>query len=331
MDLTDASRKQRVWAEEMFDAQVLLRKWENALAPFRQTRHSRAKDRGSVGACIPCFNAEVTLSRAARSVRGQSVKVRELVIVDDGSTDSSVQVAEHAADRCVRFARNLGRGAARQRGIEELDEEYVLFCDAGLELPPTFVEKALTYFTSDRIAAVFGIVSDPNPKSFCDRWRNRHLFKAGAKGGISRNASLMTGGALLKRSAIIAVGGFNPRLVAGEDQELGERLLRAGYEVICDPGLRLRPLQRDSVVRLFRRYARWNRAPGHVLSCREYARSVAYHLTLAARDLVEADLPGALLTLAVPHYLFWCRRRPVASAQHSELNELKGHSVVEAA
>jgi glycosyltransferase involved in cell wall biosynthesis len=277
----------------------------------------------AISACIPCFNAERTLRQAVESIRRQSVGVRELLIVDDGSSDRSPEIGAAIADRQIRFPKNLGRGAARQRAVEEARGEYILFCDATVALEPTFLEGALKHFTSERVAGVFGQVSAPASESVSERWCARHLFKTGAKRGVQRQASLMSGGALLKRSAVMQAGGFNTQLEAGEDQELGERMLRAGCEVISDPDLGLITLRRDGLLNLLRRYARWNCAPGHAPSWREYRKSIGYHASLTKEDLAARDLPCAVLTLFAPHFIFWSRRMgqtnrlPEAHDRHS--------------
>ncbi len=280
----------------------------------------------SIIACIPCFNAANTLQRSCESVLAQSVPIRELIVVDDGSTDGSAEIARLAAHRVIRLNRNSGRGTARQRAIESADADYILFADATLALEPTFLQRALTHFASERVAAVFGLVGDSNPRSFLDRWRERHLFKTAAKRGVERNASLMTGGVLLKRSAVLAVGGFDTRLRAGEDQELGERLLRAGYEVVCDSALALRPLTSDRLIQLLARYSRWNCAPGAAPTWREYRSLVKYHFGVLRQDLSAWDLPCAFLTIVVPHFMFWSRW--IVARRTRETRELPGRTSV---
>lgn len=262
----------------------------------------------SIAASIPCYNGERTLRRAIEGVRAQSVPLKELLVVDDGSTDGSREIAWGSADRVVQLPRNAGRGAARNRAIHELSADYILFCDSGMCLEPRFVSCALEYFADEKVAAVFGVPTDPEAGSLAERWRERHLFKAGRKNRLESHASLATGGVLLKRAAVMAVGNFDARLRAGEDEELGRRLLAAGYDVICDPALRLKPLEHITVRQVLARYARWNCAPAHVPGWREYWRLVGYARAMAREDLADEDFPAALLTLLAPHYLFWSRR-----------------------
>ena len=284
----------------------------------------------SISACIPCFNAEDTLRAAVQSVRAQTVSVRELHVVDDGSTDLSSSIAAAIADRITRFPENLGRGAARQAGIETLNSEYILFCDATLALPPEFIERAFRYFSSKNVAAVFGLVNDPEVSTTVARWRERHLFKGDLRRQINHRASLMTGGVLLRRSAVAEAGGFDRSLRAGEDQDLGARLLAAGFDVISEPSLHLRPLRGDNLLSLLRRYARWNCDPAQPISLGEYLRSIRYHASLASRDAAALDFSCAILTMAAPHFMYWTHRRhPKSGVTKVELPQT--HSIVETA
>jgi glycosyltransferase involved in cell wall biosynthesis len=262
----------------------------------------------SIAASIPCYNGEKTVAAAAASVRAQTVTVRELLIIDDGSTDGTGAAAQTCGDRVVRHPANIGRGAARARAVQELQTEFILFCDATIELPPNFVERALPHFQNDRVAAVFGRVAQQNSSSAVQRWRGRHLFKTEALNQLNRCATLATGGALLRRRSVLESGNFNPALMAGEDVDLGLRLLAGRWEVIFDPELKLTPLEENSLKQVLDRYARWNCAPGHRPSAREYAKLVRYSASVLAReDFLQRDFASAGISLLCPHYLFWSR------------------------
>ena len=83
---------------------------------------------------IPAYNAERTLPRCLDSVLDQTFDDSQILIVDDGSTDgTAAAAAQYAARdsriRLIRTAR-MGSGAARNRGLEQAEGEYVLYLDA---------------------------------------------------------------------------------------------------------------------------------------------------------------------------------------------------------
>jgi len=111
-----------------------------------------------VSVIIPCYNQGKYLDEALKSVLAQTLKGIEIIIVDDGSTDSETRdQLERARKRGIRVVRtaNQGLAAARNNGIREASGEYILPLDADDKIGATYLENAATVL--DRSAAV-GIV-----------------------------------------------------------------------------------------------------------------------------------------------------------------------------
>ncbi len=100
-----------------------------------------------ISVVIPVYNAQSYLERCFRSLEHQTVSDLEVILVDDGSTDSSLPLARDQARRDSRFralARpHQGQSAARNAGLGEAAGEYVFFMDADDELPPGALEALL--------------------------------------------------------------------------------------------------------------------------------------------------------------------------------------------
>jgi glycosyltransferase involved in cell wall biosynthesis len=269
-----------------------------------------SQSRSRVTACIPCYNRAAALPRAIAALRAQTSSITELVVIDDGSTDGSFEVASRLADRVLRNETNLGRGFSRARALREIESDYVLFGDAGIALAPDFLECALGWVEEANVAAVFGGLAQPTAdKRAVTRWRGRHLFKTGKITEVNRKALLATHGALIHRERALAAGNFDSRLRAGEDVDLGRRLLAAGFEVIFDPALSSLAIEEDGFVQLLERYARWNTAPDSRPTVPEYLRLIAHAAkVMAAEDLARRDISCALISLIVPHFQFWRAR-----------------------
>lgn len=261
-------------------------------------------------AYIPCCNNARSLQTAICSLQAQRPPIDDLIVVDDGSTDGSAEVAAGLGARVVRHPANLGRGAANATGLREARHEFVVCLGATNSLPPDFAARAAAWLADASVAAVFARVVGPPARNAVERWRSRHLFKEDRPGAVRHRASLITTGSLLRRAAVLAVGNFDARLRRGEDAELGERLRRAGWDVVADPALQVVSRLDHTLGAVLERYARWNAgASDGRLTPGAYARLVGYSLKVMAREDLRARDPWCVpISLLCPHYQFWSAR-----------------------
>lgn len=90
---------------------------------------------------IPLYNKELYIERAIYSVQSQIITNWELIIVDDGSTDDSIQRISDLQDKRINVIKqsNQGEAAARNRGIKEVKNEIICFLDADDYWSPDFL------------------------------------------------------------------------------------------------------------------------------------------------------------------------------------------------
>lgn len=112
---------------------------------------------------IPCYNEEATLETIiGRVLAADRLGLNlEIVVVDDGSRDRSVEVAEglarrHPELRVVRHGQNQGKGAALRTGFQQVSGEVVLIQDADLEYNPQEYPKLLRPIIEGRADVVYG-------------------------------------------------------------------------------------------------------------------------------------------------------------------------------
>jgi glycosyltransferase involved in cell wall biosynthesis len=259
-----------------------------------------------ISACIPCFNNAATIARAMESIRAQSVPVAELFVLDDSSTDESCSIAEKIGARVIRHERNLGRGAVRARAMQEAAHEMVLSCDSANTLANDFCERALPWFESGNVSAVFGRISQGPDESVITRWRGRHLFKVDSTLPVNRHAALSTWGVLMRRSHVLSVGNFDAALRHSEDADLGGRLLGAGYEVVFDPELKVIAIERNTLGQVLERYWRWYAGKDERVTWKGYLKQIVYSVkVMALMDLRALDPVCVPISLVSPHYQFW--------------------------
>jgi glycosyltransferase involved in cell wall biosynthesis len=108
---------------------------------------------------MPCFNEEATLALVAKQVL-ESPYTAELIVVDDGSTDASLEIArgleEDSRIRVVSQVINKGKGAALRSGIAEASAPFVIVQDADLEYDPAEYAHMLAPLLDDRADVVYG-------------------------------------------------------------------------------------------------------------------------------------------------------------------------------
>ncbi|NYT76876.1 glycosyltransferase family 2 protein [Alcaligenaceae bacterium] len=101
-----------------------------------------------VSVIMPAFNTQETIATSASSVLAQSHRSLELLIIDDGSTDSTVSISQHLSRqdervRVIRQEKNGGVAMARNRGIEQARGRYIAFLDADDLWMPDKLERQL--------------------------------------------------------------------------------------------------------------------------------------------------------------------------------------------
>lgn len=114
---------------------------------------------------IPIFNEEKTIAKVLDSLeKADTLSLRrELVVVDDGSTDKTIEIIENyiksAKEKNIIFVKhkkNQGKGAAVRTGIEKASGDYILIQDADLEYHPTDIAKLLKPIIEGKAKVVYG-------------------------------------------------------------------------------------------------------------------------------------------------------------------------------
>jgi len=104
-----------------------------------------------VSIVIPCYNSKRFIERTIHSVLEQSISELEIIVVNDGSTDSSREIIERINDPRIRLINTVNNGVskARNTGLQEAKGKLILFLDSDDLIPSNYLEKSIEVLLND--------------------------------------------------------------------------------------------------------------------------------------------------------------------------------------
>lgn len=183
----------------------------------------------NVSVVIACYNGAALIPAAIRSAQAQTMPPREIIVVDDGSTDASREViAAFPGVRLVAQA-NAGVSAARNRGAEAAAGEWLLFLDQDDDLSPDALEIfGRTAAAHPGFPVYYGAIETERQGG--RGWRTSGSaacegpVPAALRANLFRVQILAPGAMLIRADLFRRVGGFDSRRDGVEDQDLFIRL-----------------------------------------------------------------------------------------------------------
>ncbi len=184
---------------------------------------------------IPAYNAAATVAETVRSVQAQTLTDWELVIVDDGSTDDTLRLAEElaAADARIRVIsqENRGSGGAYNTAVREARSDLLVMLSADDLLMPEHLESLATLIAEHPDAAIFTVGGWYEYEDGTREIQTLHASWAdpgGASMSELLSACFFGIGAVYRREVFDAVGGFREDIYA-EDYLFWMLVMAHGY------------------------------------------------------------------------------------------------------
>lgn len=206
---------------------------------------------------VPARDSASTIAACLESILAAADECTEVLVVDDSSSDGTVQVAGNYPARLLVTPAASGAAAARNLGAAAARGRFLVFIDADVVVPAdTFQRLRSAFARRPEPAAVVGSYRAETPQpGFCTAYK--HLQAHYIQTGYRRVFPYFLGFAgAIRRQVFYAVGGFDaaryPRGATVEDVELGYRLRAAGHRIELDRGWWVTHLKRYTLWSLVR-------------------------------------------------------------------------------
>ncbi|MDG2273271.1 MAG: glycosyltransferase [Halioglobus sp.] len=206
----------------------------NATGAPSDTRTTGSSARISV--IMPVYNgAEFILQSLPRLIDMQSRgEVLEVIVVDDGSTDGSKEMAQNMGAKVLSSGGRLGPGGARNQAAHVAHGDILWFVDADVVVHSDAAIRLADGFDVEQVVAVFGSYdNNPPARNFFSRYKNlvHHYYHNRAK---DEAHTFWSGCGGVRRAAFLSCGGFDVeryQYPSIEDIELGHRLIKSGGRI----------------------------------------------------------------------------------------------------
>jgi glycosyltransferase involved in cell wall biosynthesis len=264
---------------------------------------------------VAAYNAAETIEACLSSIRRSLWREYELIVVDDGSRDGTLSLAERYADRVVRQEKNQGRFQARQSGMQEAQSSILVNVDSDVVVFPDTLRKIRDFFLSHPEAhAVTGLLSKehPNP-NFASQYKNLYMHYRFR--GLPERVTFLYGSLFAIRKDWSS--SFKPRVEIADDTAWGQELVRQGLRICLLRDLEVVHLKKYSFVswlkndfripydwaRIFWRYRGW-RQIGRNRTGFAHASVAQIACLFLAPAFVLAALLAVLVSWALPVAVF---------------------------
>ncbi|UUX51879.1 glycosyltransferase [Nisaea acidiphila] len=225
----------------------------------------------TVSVYIPCFNAERTIGACIASLISQQRKPDEIILVDDGSTDRSVEIAtRYPGVKLVKFPGNKGLATARNAGVRFSKGELIASIDSDCAADPRWLRILVEEMERDPdLCGVAGGVQETELGTIADRWRTYHMAQHYGQNRVDNPRFLYGANTLFRRHVLVRAGSYPAYLrTNAEDFQICKQI----YKNVPNAKLRYIPsayvnhLRRDTLRSLantywkYQTYLHWRRA-----------------------------------------------------------------------
>jgi glycosyltransferase involved in cell wall biosynthesis len=205
-----------------------------------------------VSVIIPVKNEAENIRKCLISIKSNNYLKMEIIVVDNGSTDSTVDVAREFGSN-VFVKPELTISGLRNFGAKIAKGQFLAFVDSDCEVASEWIESALIHFADYNVGCVGSTAVAPDNGTWVQKvWgafraRNQSVIEAGWLNSMNM---------FVRNNVFVEVGGFSEDLVTCEDVDLCYRIKNT-YKVISDPKIKVIHNGEASTLRIFFNKEKW--------------------------------------------------------------------------
>ena len=196
----------------------------------------------NVSVIMAARDEESTIAQSIESLLGQTYKDIEIIVVNDGSTDGTEEIAREYASRydnvILKNIKYMNKGCVWPRyiGIENTSGGIIFVVDADAIYAKDYVEKCVCRLKDKNVGGVIGKLRVWNPKTFISKYRDvLYRLRFDDAENIKREIKAGRQAAwLFRREDYVRLGKYDRSLAYGEDRDFARRLLDSGMEIVYE-------------------------------------------------------------------------------------------------
>lgn len=279
--------------------------WIGLFFGSKKKRYKKNSAEPMVSIIIPTFNDASTIERTIDCVLKMEYPNKEVIVVNDGSTDSTLRVCKKFAEqkkiKLISFAKNRGKAHALNKGIKSAKGEIIVTVDADSYPRPDSLKKLVEYFSDPKVGAVAGTIKVHRKKNFLTLSQSLEYIHQGFQRLCQSfiDAVMVAPGPLTayRKEALVKAGYFEDNTLV-EDFDMTIKIHKVGYKVVSEKRAIAFTEVPATIKKWWKQRVRWSRGGLQI-----FKKHLDIFKSKNTRPLAYFSFPLHILWLGLPFIL----------------------------
>lgn len=203
---------------------------------------------------VPCYNSQNYIRRCLESIFSQKYPIKEVIVVDDGSTDKTLQIAKKFPVKVIRHSQNLGLAAARNTAIKNACGDFIASVDSDCVLDSDWLRNIMQEFKSKKVGGAGGRLENSSAGNVVDGWRAAHMVQ---HWGDKKILPLFLSGSntVFTKESLWKAGLYDEKYkTAYDDWDISLKVKEKGFIIKYNPKAKVYHLKNDTLSSLLNTY-----------------------------------------------------------------------------